>query len=100
MVCPILTGRGQGVLVSGEAGIGKSRLIAEVQVRAHQSGGRVLHGHCFEPDRTLPCAPLQDLLPSMPITQSPQAIIDALVTLHLVSFDNRFWMSALGEAGV
>jgi tetratricopeptide (TPR) repeat protein/energy-coupling factor transporter ATP-binding protein EcfA2 len=72
------TGHGQVILVSGEAGIGKSRLVAEVQAHANQAGARVLQGHCFEPDRTLPYAPLQDLLPALPITQLPHAIIDAL----------------------
>jgi DNA-binding CsgD family transcriptional regulator len=72
------TGRGQVALVSGEAGIGKSRLVAAAQARAQETGAHVLAGHCFEPDRTLPYAPLQDLLPSVPITRSPHVIIDAL----------------------
>jgi DNA-binding CsgD family transcriptional regulator/tetratricopeptide (TPR) repeat protein len=96
MVCPVLigrgphleailhcvaearTGRGRVVLISGEAGIGKSRLVAEVHARVQQTGASVLQGHCFEPDRTLPYAPLQDLLQSAPVTQSPDAIVDAL----------------------
>ena len=51
-------GHGSTVLLSGEAGIGKSRLVAEVSVRAE----RVLRGHCFETDSTLPFAPVIDLL--------------------------------------
>jgi DNA-binding CsgD family transcriptional regulator len=72
------TGRGRVVLVSGEAGIGKSRLVAEVLGHAQRTGARVLEGHCFEPDRSLPYAPLQDLLESVPIAHSPYAIVDAL----------------------
>jgi DNA-binding CsgD family transcriptional regulator/tetratricopeptide (TPR) repeat protein len=71
-------GRGRVVLVSGEAGIGKSRLVAEAQARVKGGGVRVLRGHCFEPDRMLPYAPLQDLLQAMPIEHSPFAIIDSL----------------------
>lgn len=51
-------GHGSTVLLSGEAGIGKSRLVAEVSSRAE----RVLRGHCFETDSTLPFAPVVDLL--------------------------------------
>ena len=55
--------RGQLVLISGEAGIGKSRLVTEAATRFAASGdGLVLKGRCFEPDRTLPFAPLLDLL--------------------------------------
>jgi DNA-binding CsgD family transcriptional regulator/tetratricopeptide (TPR) repeat protein len=96
IVCPVLIGRephldaihrcveearrghGRVVLVSGEAGIGKSRLVAETSVRAKREGVRLLEGHCFEPDRVLPYAPLQDLLQAVPIARSPYAIIDSL----------------------
>lgn len=58
-------GRGQVVLISGEAGIGKSRLAAELMREAvQQSDASVLIGRCFEQDRALPYAPLIDLLRS------------------------------------
>jgi tetratricopeptide (TPR) repeat protein len=78
--CPVLIGRstqletlaslfeqargglGKTVLITGEAGIGKSRLVAEVKNRAAQPGVSILEGSCFEPDRVLPYAPLLDLL--------------------------------------
>lgn len=44
------------VVVSGEAGIGKSRLVSEFAVDAHIGGGRVLFGACFE-DVTDPYGP-------------------------------------------
>ncbi len=55
-------GRGQTVLITGEAGIGKTRLANEVRERALRSGLVSLAGHCFEQDRALPYAPLLDLL--------------------------------------
>ncbi len=55
-------GRGQVVLLAGEAGIGKSRLVAETRGLAEAAGFAVLRGNCFEPDRVLPYAPLLDLL--------------------------------------
>jgi DNA-binding SARP family transcriptional activator len=44
------TGRGehQTVLISGEPGIGKTRLAAETAVLAHEEGARVLYGRCDE----------------------------------------------------
>jgi DNA-binding CsgD family transcriptional regulator/tetratricopeptide (TPR) repeat protein len=59
-------GRGQVVLISGEAGIGKSRLAAEVKSRAQAQGFLVLQGSCFPTDRAAPYAPLLDLLLAAP----------------------------------
>jgi DNA-binding SARP family transcriptional activator len=43
-------GQGHTVVVSGEAGIGKSRLLTELADGAEQYGARVLWGHCHEAD--------------------------------------------------
>jgi len=50
------------VLVAGEAGIGKSRFVAEVRQRAEQRGWHTVQGSCFEPDLVFPYAALIDLL--------------------------------------
>src|SRR5919204_1732579 len=55
-------GHGQTLLVTGEAGIGKSRLVAEIKSNALAQGFISLQGNCFETDRTLPYAPILDLL--------------------------------------
>lgn len=52
------------VLVSGEAGIGKSRLVAEATAYAARHGVSVFQGSCFQTDRALPYAPLLDLFRS------------------------------------
>src|SRR5262245_47809841 len=57
-------GQGQVVLLSGEAGIGTSRLAAEVKTQAQAHGFLVLQGNCFPTDRSAPYAPLLDLLGS------------------------------------
>jgi DNA-binding CsgD family transcriptional regulator/Tfp pilus assembly protein PilF len=53
---------GRCILVSGEAGIGKSRLIAETRARASSRGFTTLVGRCFEQDRSIPYAPLIEML--------------------------------------
>lgn len=48
--------------LAGEAGIGKSRLTAEIKKIAAQTGAQILQGRCFEQDRAFPYAPIVDLL--------------------------------------
>ena len=55
-------GQGSTILVSGEAGIGKTRLVAECARAATSHGMQVLRGPCFEPDRSLPYGPLSELV--------------------------------------
>ena len=50
------TGEGRLVLLSGEAGVGKSRLVAEVVQTARDRGLVALVGQCM-PDATVPYAP-------------------------------------------
>ena len=59
-------GRPSGLLLlSGEAGIGKSRLVREARSLAYELGIRVLEGRCFEADSALPFAPALDILRSL-----------------------------------
>ena len=82
LICPVLIGRttelaalrllmdraksgqGQVALLSGEAGIGKSRLVAEVKTYAASHDFLLLQGSCFPTDLFYPYAPLLDLLRS------------------------------------
>ncbi len=57
------SGRGQVALLSGEAGVGKSRLVAEVKTYAAHDF-LLVQGSCFPTDRAIPYAPLLDLLRS------------------------------------
>jgi DNA-binding CsgD family transcriptional regulator len=58
------SGQGQFVLITGEAGIGKSRLVAEISARALAGGFLALAGYCVEQDVSSPYAPLRGLLRS------------------------------------
>ena len=42
------SGSGAAMLVAGDAGIGKSRLVAELGTRARATGALVLVGECVE----------------------------------------------------
>jgi len=69
-----LNGTGQVIVLSGEAGIGKSRLVAEVRTSAVPAGMRILQGTLFEPDRSLPYAALLDLFRRNFAASSPAEI--------------------------
>ena len=71
------TGRTRLVAVIGEAGIGKSRLAAELGVEAQRAGGRVLVGHCHESEQVLPFAPWIDALREGGLVDEKE-ILDAL----------------------
>ncbi len=59
----VLGGESATVLVGGEAGVGKSRLIAELVIRARAAGARALFGGCVELDGGgIPFAPLVEML--------------------------------------
>jgi DNA-binding CsgD family transcriptional regulator len=59
----MMDGRPGTVLVGGEAGVGKSRLIAELTHQARTRGARALVGGCVELDGGgIPFAPLVDML--------------------------------------
>ena len=89
VVCPALVGRdasltggvhalerahaghGSTLLVSGEAGIGKSRFVRAMVERARTLGFLTLEGACFEADRAHPYAPVLDLVRVLSATASP-----------------------------
>jgi predicted ATPase/DNA-binding CsgD family transcriptional regulator len=51
------------IVISGEAGVGKSRLVIESKNRfLALGGGWLIQGNCFEVDREYPFAPIYDLL--------------------------------------
>jgi len=54
-------GHGQVALISGEAGIGKTRLVQELADLALAQGWTLLDAHCFPQDRLCPYAPFLDL---------------------------------------
>ena len=96
VICPVLVGReraldaahqlldrarsgtGSVLLIAGEAGIGKSRLLRETVTTARELGFVTLRGACFEGDRTVPLAPLLDLVRELMATASASAVAHML----------------------
>src|SRR6476469_5161586 len=63
------------VLVGGEAGVGKTRLVEEAAARARSAGTRVLTGSCVElGGEGLPLSPLADALRSLVRVESPDEL--------------------------
>jgi DNA-binding CsgD family transcriptional regulator/tetratricopeptide (TPR) repeat protein len=68
-------GYGGALLISGEAGIGKSRLVAEVKATIRRDALLVLQGNCFEPDRALPYGPLIDAIRGLLAHHTPSDLL-------------------------
>ena len=67
------------VLLSGEAGVGKTRLVEEAAERASEAGARVLAGSCIEMGgEGLPFGPLAHALRSLMRDTSPEQL-DAFI---------------------
>src|SRR5712691_3192004 len=96
VVCPVFIGRtaeltalhllidraksgvGGATLLYSEAGIGKSRLVAEVKTYATVQDFLLFQGNCFPTDISCPYAPLLDLLRSTFVDSSTANTIAAL----------------------
>src|SRR5687767_13932893 len=96
VVCPTLVGRhaqvtavrrvlgraregnGSVSLIVGEAGVGKSRLLRAMTEEARSAGFFVLNGACFEAERTIPYAPLLDLVRLFARSASPAVVAHVL----------------------
>ncbi|MDV6012925.1 AAA family ATPase [Haloechinothrix sp. LS1_15] len=62
-----------GVLLSGDAGVGKSRLVAELGTRAREMGALVVTGRCTDmAEGALPYLPFSEALASLAATHSPE----------------------------
>ncbi len=80
-------GEAQLVLVRGAAGIGKTRLLDELDAAAHGKGIRVLHGRFFDRDQSFPfqgfCDAIQEYFVSEALTAAgaPTDLADLLPEL-------------------
>lgn len=87
----LLKGRGQIVSVIGEAGLGKSRLVAEIQRRVAGNGhpaARWFEGRCLSYTESLSYLPFQDLLQK--ILGIQRSDTKSEIWEHLRDFATRF----------
>jgi len=69
------------VLLSGDAGVGKTRLLMELRDRAQAEGWRVIAGHCLDfGESALPYLPFSELLGRFD-TEVPD-VVEHVSTLH------------------
>ena len=86
LIDQVQVGRGATVLITGEAGIGKSRLVAEARAHALSRGIRVLEGAAFELDGAAPYGPITDVFRTFLRDRSPQHALDQLGSgIHAVA---------------
>ncbi|GAA1189387.1 helix-turn-helix transcriptional regulator [Pseudonocardia alaniniphila] len=78
------TGRPTGVLLSGDAGVGKSRLVAETVERAAAAGFTVLLGRCIDTaESALPYLPFTEIVGAL-ATAHPELVADHPAMRHLL----------------
>ncbi|MGC8960376.1 MAG: ATP-binding protein [Chloroflexia bacterium] len=66
-------GRGGLVLIGGEAGVGKTRLVEEFAALVRRRGGIVARGRCYEPEHMFPYQPLAEILRDLVMQVGPTA---------------------------
>jgi tetratricopeptide (TPR) repeat protein len=71
-------GRGQLVLVSGDAGIGKTRLAEELGTYAHLRGALVLWGRCYEGEGAPPYWPWVQIVRAYAVDHDPEVLAAAM----------------------
>jgi class 3 adenylate cyclase len=68
-------GRGSSVLVSGETGVGKSRLLQEIDAEADARGLRVLVGHSVRDEGQAPYLPFTEMIEQGMVTPRSPAVL-------------------------
>ncbi len=74
LIAELAAGVGHTVLIEGEPGIGKSRLMREVARYAHAHGVSTLATNCYEIERAMPYQPVIDLITRALGCLSPSAL--------------------------
>src|SRR5918998_2153675 len=77
-------GKPTGLLMSGDAGVGKSRLVAEAVERAAAAGFTVLVGRCLDTaESALPYLPFTEIVGALAATR-PELVAEHVALRHLL----------------
>ena len=69
------------ILLAGDAGVGKTRLVTELRAQAQSQDWRVVTGHCLDfGDTALPYLPFSEIFGRL--ADDPSAITEAMVDAH------------------
>lgn len=79
----VASGQGHVLLITGEAGIGKTRLARELIAQVLISGGKVLAGACYE-EENIPYAPIANILREVKEITSPQSPLPPFILADLI----------------
>jgi DNA-binding SARP family transcriptional activator len=90
-------GAGQVAIVLGEAGIGKSRLLAEVVIEAFERGSAILVGRAFESEQLLAFGPWVSAIRESRVLEEP-GTLDAVAPIWRAELARLF--PELGEPAV
>ncbi|MFL6714466.1 MAG: AAA family ATPase, partial [Sulfurifustis sp.] len=82
LLARLTTGSGHAVLIEGEPGIGKSRLMRELAQYARARGLRTLSTNCYEIERAMPYQPVIDLV-TQALELAPDASLRKLAPVSL-----------------
>ena len=91
-------GHGQIAAILGEAGIGKSRLLADLTAEAERRGGYVLLGRAYESEQILPFGPWVDALRQGAVLMNARSL-EGLEGVWLAELARLFPELAAGPAG-
>ena len=76
-------GKPTGILLSGDAGVGKTRLINETVERAVAAGFTVLVGRCLDAAESLPYLPFTEIVGTLAVTH-PELVTEHVALRHLL----------------
>ena len=66
------------LVIAGDAGVGKTRMLRELRDRAHRAGWRVAAGHCIDfGDQALPYMPFSEILGRL-VQEVPETVAEVV----------------------
>ena len=89
------------VLLGGDAGVGKTRVLAELRTRAEAAGWTVLVGHCLDlGDSALPYLPFSEMLGALAdLTVAGESLVDRFPAVRRLLPGRRLLSGGAGPGG-